>query len=225
MKFNNNNGIALITALMFTFLALVISMSLLYMVTSSIQVSGAYKRYKTALDASYGGTEIITKDILASALSFQNQSSSFASFMSSKMGDLGASTSFSNCFQSKLENPRRFWGSCAVTDANPKTSPDITFPLSATAGSPYTVYSKIVDTTEWRFTSFSSAASGRPVAITKVIAGNSDRGGNNDLMQGGVVVNKSPTVPHYPYIYKMEIQGEKQQNPAEKANLSVMYAY
>jgi len=224
MKLLNTSGIALVTSIMFTFLALVISASLLYMVTSGIRTSAALKRYKTALDASYGGTEIMTKDVLASALAFQNQSSSFSSYMVGKMGSINPT--FSTCFQMKLENPRRLWsGACAAIDGNPKNTPDVTFSLSATAGSPYAVYSKIIDTTEWRFTSFSSQASGRPIAVTKVIAGNSDRGGNNDLTQGGVVVNKTPTVPHYPYMYKIEIQGEKQQNPAEKANISVMYAY
>lgn len=224
MKLSNNKGVALVTALMFTVLALVISMSLLYMVTAGIRSTAALKRYKTALDASYGGVEIITKDLLASGLSFQNQSSSFLSYMAGRGGFLNPT--FSGCFQTKLDNPRRLWDpSCSALNANVKSSPDITFTLSATSGLPYAVYTKIVDTTEWRFTSFSTQASGRPIAVTKVIAGNSDRGGYNDLTQGGVATNKSPSIPHYPYIYKIEVQAEKQQNPAEKANLSVLYAY
>jgi len=222
MKLLNNNGIALVTAIMFTFLALVISGTLLYMVTSGIRSSAALKNYKTALSASYGGAEIVTKDLLASALAFQNQSSSFSSYVSGKMGTLNPT--LSTCFQMKLENPRRLWSSaCAVANANPKNAPDVTFSLSATAGSPYAVYSKIIDTTEWRFTSFSSQASGRPIAITKVIAGNSDRSGQEELVQSND--SNPPKAPHVPYMYKIEIQSEKQQNPAEKANLSVMYAY
>lgn len=223
MKLSSNTGVALVTALMFTVLALVISMSLLYMVTAGIRSTAALKRYKTALDASYGGVEIITKDLLASGLSFQNQTSSFSSFMADKGGFLNPA--FSGCFQTKLDNPRRLWGACSSLTTNIKSSPDIAFTLSATSGLPYAVYTKIVDTTEWRFTSFSTQASGRPTAVTKVIAGNSDRGGNNELTQGGVAGAKSPSIPHYPYIYKIEVQAEKQQNPAEKANLSVLYAY
>lgn len=224
MKLSNNTGVALITALMFTFLSLVISMSLLYMVTAGIRSSAALKSYKTALDASYGGAEIITKDLIASGLTFQNQSGSFLSHMANSGGFL--TPTFSNCFQTKLENPRRLWGAtCSALSTNVKTSPDVSFTLSATSGLPYAVYTKIVDTNEWRFTSFSTQASGRPIAITKVIAGNSDRGGNNGLIQGGVAMNKTPEIPHYPFIYKIEVQAEKQQNPAEKANLSVFYAY
>ena len=60
----DNSGIALITSLMFTLISLTIVMALLYMVTQSTRVSGANKRYKTALEASYGGSELFTKDIL-----------------------------------------------------------------------------------------------------------------------------------------------------------------
>jgi hypothetical protein len=220
----NEDGIALVTSLMFTMLALVISMALLYMVTMGARTSGAMKRYKSVLDATYGGTEIVTKDLIANALSFQNQSSSFNSFLQGRMA--GISPNFSECLQMRLENPRKAWtGACASVDGNPRTDPDIVFPLNATAGSSFNVYSKIVDTTEWRFISFSSNAAGTPVAISKVVAGNSERSGNNSLSKGGVVVNNTPSVPHYPYIYKLEIQGERQQGGLEKANISVQYAY
>ncbi|MBC7946796.1 MAG: hypothetical protein H7Y42_02870 [Chitinophagaceae bacterium] len=209
---------------MFTMLALVISMALLYMVTMGARTSGAMKRYKSVLDATYGGTDIITKDLIANALSFQNQSSSFNSFLQGRMA--GLTPTFSDCLQMRLETPRNAWtGACASVDGNPRTAPDIVFPLNATAGSTFNVYSKIVDTTEWRFTSFSSNAAGTPVAITQKIAGNSERSGNNSLSKGGTIMNQTPTVPHYPYMYKIEIQGERQQSQVEKANISVLYAY
>jgi len=224
-KLRNEDGIALVTSLMFTTLALVISMSLLYMVTMGARTSGALKRYKSVLDATYGGTELLTKDIVNNALLFQNQSSSFNSFLQGRLAGI-ALTFPSGCLQMKLENPRRMWtGACASVNANPSVSADIVFPLNATAGSTYNVYSKIVDTTEWRFTSFSSNAAGTPVAITKVIAGNSDRGAGSGISKGGTIVNNSPMVPHYPYMYKMEVQGERQQSRVEKANISVLYAY
>ena len=37
--------------------------ALLYMMTTGTKISGAQKRYLTALDASYGGAEIVAKDI------------------------------------------------------------------------------------------------------------------------------------------------------------------
>jgi hypothetical protein len=59
---------------------------------------------------------------------------------------------------------------------------------------------------------------------TVVIAGNSDT--STILLEGGGSgEGGGVTVPHYPYVYRIEVQGEKQQNPLEKAKVSVMYAY
>jgi len=228
MKFlNNDKGVALITSLMFTVLSLVISMSLLYMVTSGIKVSAAMKRYKTVAEATYGGTEIITKDLLAKALSYgAGSTGTFAEYVSAQMGDLNPT--FSSCFQQRLENSKKNWSAaCSSVNGNPKSSPDVSFSLTPATGSPYTVYTKIVDTTEWRFVSFSSPASGgTPVLLNKVIPGNSDRAGGTGFdTKGGTVTQKKPDIPHYPYMYRIEIQGERQQNSNEKANISVQYAY
>ena len=228
MKYlTNDKGVALITALMFTVLSLVISMSLLYMVTSGIKVSAAMKRYKTVVEATYGGTEIITKDLLAKALSYGSDSTgTFSQFVAGQMGDLNPT--FSSCFQERLGNSKKNWSvACASVTGNPKSSPDVSFSLTPATGSPYTVYSKIVDTSEWRFISFSSPASGgTPVLLNKTIAGNSDRaGGAGYDTKGGTVTLKKPDIPHYPYMYRIEIQGERQQNSNEKSNISVQYAY
>jgi hypothetical protein len=224
---NNNKGIALITSLMFTMLSLVISMSLLYMVTSSIKVSGAMKRYKTVMDATYGGTEIITKDLLTKALSYGSGSNgTFAQYVAGQMGDLNPT--LSSCFQERLEKSKKNWSvACSNVTGNPKSSPDVSFSLAPATGIPYTVYTKIVDTSEWRFISFSSPASGgTPVLLNKAIPGNSDRaGGSLYDTKGGTVTQKQPGIPHYPFMYRIEIQGERQQSPNEKANISVQYAY
>jgi len=228
MKFLiNDKGFALITSLMFTVLALVISMSLLYMVTSGIKVSASMKRYKTVMDATYGGTEVITKDLLAKALSYSSDTpGSFADYVTGQMGSLNPT--FSSCFQERLETSKKYWSTaCATVTGNPKSSPDVSFSLTPATGSSYTVYSKIVDTSEWRFVSFSSpAGGGTPKMLNKVITGNSDRpGGVVYSSKGGTVTQKKPEIPHYPYMYKIEIQGERQQNSNEKSNISVQYAY
>jgi len=223
----NDKGVALITALMFTVLSLVISMSLLYMVTSGTKISGAMKRYKTVMDATYGGTEIITKDLLSRALSYGTDSTgTFAQYVAGQMGNI--TPTFSSCFQERLEKTKKNWSdACANVTGNPKTSPDISFSLTPATGSPYTVYSKVVDTSEWRFVSFSSpAVGGAPVLLNKVIAGNSDRGSASGFeTKGGTVTTKKPDIPHYPYLYRIEIQGERSTNATEKANISVQYAY
>jgi hypothetical protein len=228
----SENGIALITALMFTVLSLVISMALLYMVTAGAKTSGSLKRYKTAMDATYGGTELITKEMIGKALAFTNFSASGTSFRTyfldpNQRGSLNIlSESNLECLHERLSTPKRFWSSaCSVISSS---SPDISFRLNSTetdTNKQFRVYSNIVDTSEWRITSFPGTA----MKVTNSLAGNSDvtSGEESELTQGGVVKTGTPLkTPHYPFVYKIEIQGERQNNPAmEKGNMSVLYAY
>ena len=71
MRFlQNEKGVALVTSIMFTALSLVICMSLLYIITSGIQATGTLKRYRTALEATYGGTELMLKDIINASFGY-----------------------------------------------------------------------------------------------------------------------------------------------------------
>lgn len=222
----NNKGIALVTSLMFTVLALVISMTLLYMVMIGTRTSGALKRYKTVLEATYGGTELITRDLLNSALSIVPDASltEFSTSFQSALGTLSDAT-FNPCLQTRTNLQTKFWtGTCANATADPTKSPDITFSLSAVTGSKYKVYAKIIDTREWVFTSISTTGSG-PVLLNKRVAGNSDRSGTSNLQKGGTGSQLYTAATHYPYTYRIEVQGEREQNSNEKANLSVLYAY
>jgi len=219
------DGVALITALMFTVLALVISMSLLYLVTSGTKTSGALKRYKTTIDATYGGTEILFKDVIISSFAFRDYSTThpgvgFPAYLRSSMGTLAGGATVSDCMRQRLSTPTRLWsGACSTTNLNPKSGPDITFRLNATSSTPFIVYSKIVDTMERKFVVLDSG-----VQKTIVIAGNSDTS-SYVLEGGGTTESGSVTVPHYPYVYRLEVQGEREQNASEKSNISVMYAY
>ena len=225
----SNKGIALITAMMFTVLTLVITMALLQMVTTGVRTSGALKRYKTSLDATYGGSELLTKEIIGKALAFSNFSSTgnpFTTYFPAKMGSLTLlPESNLSCLHMRLTTPRRFWSpACAPASSS---SPDISFQLNGASGSPYRVFSNIVDTSEWRITSFP----GTGLKVTNSLAGNSDvTGGDEDteLSQGAVVGSGGPPLksPHYPFVYKIDIQGERQVNPnKEKSNMSILYAY
>lgn len=79
----------------------------------------------------------------------------------------------------------------------------MSFTLQASSGNPFIVYSKIVDT----------------------VSGNSDTGGLQ-LEGGGVAESSSLLTPqHFPFIYRMEIQGERQNNSTTQANIEVLYAY
>jgi hypothetical protein len=226
MKYlRNEKGVALITAIMFTALSLVLCMSLLYMVTSGIQSSGALKRYRTALDATYGGTEIMVKDIINASFGFKDYLSvhptaTFPDYLKSTMGVLSSNAYVSPCMYERMTLPRSQWStSCANVTISPKNNPDVTFELNASSGSPYIVYTKIVDTMERKFLVLGSSG-----AETVVMAGNSDTS-TISLEGGSTTEGGQVTVPHYPYVYRVEIQGEKKQNPLEKANVSVMYAY
>lgn len=200
--FKNNQGIALITSLMFTLISMTMVMALLYIVTQGINMSGQHKKYHTALDASYGGTEILVKDVMP--LIMQNYSSTgLPAAMNSAFGSRISLSSDQNCFQKKLTTPTASWPAGCSSTPNPKNSPDITMDLDSNTGNPFTVFSKIVDTTP----------------------GNSDTSGLQ-LEGAGVAESSSLLTPQsIPYIYRMEIQGERKNNASAQANIEVLYAY
>lgn len=199
----NNQGIALVTSLMLTLISLTIVMALLYMVTQGIKASGQNKKYRTAVEASYGGAEIMVKDIIPAMM--QNYSSaSFVSTVESSFGGVNLKVlSDAKCMQSKLVHSTADWPSGCSNLSNPKVSPDMRMTLQATTGNPFIVTSKIVDT----------------------VVGNSDTSGLQ-LEGSGVAESSSLLTPKsIPYIYRMEIQGERASNATSQANLEVLYAY
>ena len=141
----NQDGIALLTALMFTLICLGMIMTLLYYVLAGTRMSAAQKRYRTALEASYGGTEFITKSIIPRL--FNNYSGGKLSLLA----DFGASDRLglafpSNALGTKLSKATSDWGTLSKT-VNPKDAPDLTFTLQGqNSMSNYKVYTKIVDT-------------------------------------------------------------------------------
>ncbi|MFZ3209203.1 MAG: pilus assembly protein PilX [Geobacteraceae bacterium] len=202
----NEDGIALLTALMFTLLCLGMIMALLYYVTAGTRMSAAQKSYRNSLEASYGGTEFITKTIIPRL--FNNYSGGKASLLT----DFGAAdklglTFTSNALSTKLTTATAEWGSLSKT-VNPKDAPDLTFTLKGTnSAGDFKVFTKVVDT----------------VAGVGLI----DTSGIDYLDAGiGVAGSSSSTAtPRTPNIYSIEVQGEKAVNPKEKAALSVLYAY
>lgn len=198
----NNNGFALITSLMLTMLSLTIVMALLLIITQGTKMSGLNKKYKTALEASHGGAEILSKEIMPFVM--QNYSAAtLETDLESKFYSVHLDVVSASCLQAKLKKPTSGWPSTCSTTSNPKQSPDITYKMEATVGNPFMVYSKIVDTT----------------------AGNTDTSGIT-LEGSGVAESSSILTPqHYPYIYRVELQGERQNNASAQANIEVLYAY
>lgn len=207
----NENGIALVTSLMLTLISLAIIMALLYMITAGTQLSGMQKRYSTAMEASYGATEIVTKDIIpfvfrdiASATLSNDLTTTYN--VAGNSLNLTLSTTQA-CFEAKIQGidpTSGLWPPNCDLASSPVSNPDLTMQLPSQNGqSPYTIYSKIVSTK----------------------LGNSDTSGLN-LIGSGVAEASNIVYPQsQPFLYKVEIQGQKQGDTSISANLEVLYAY
>ncbi|MBT0665630.1 hypothetical protein KI809_15075 [Geobacter pelophilus] len=199
----NEQGVALVTALMLTLISLGIIMALLTMITSGAKLSGAQKRYRTAMEAAHGGTEVAMKDILPMILRNYSETN-LVSQVESGFSGIGLQVATTKtCLQAKLTTPIAQWPSDCSSAMSPRQSPDMSFTLQATAGDPYKVYAKIIDT----------------------VSGNSDLSGLQ--LEGSGVAESSPilTPQHFPYLYRVEVQGERSSNAREQANISALYAY
>ncbi len=203
MGYNNEKGIALVTALLLTLISLAIILAAVYFLTQGTKMSGFQKKYATALEASYGGVQIITNDIIPKTIGGAN-----LSFL--KISGMLVPNVTDQCFSAKLTSATNSWvtsGACsnASTSLSAANSPDITLTLQGVGSQPNLQVSiKIVDT----------------------VPGNTDTSGIS-LLGSGVVGAQSGiiTPQHNPYIYRVEVQGQRQTNPDEKANLSAIYAY
>jgi hypothetical protein len=218
----NEKGVALVMVLILAVVALLIMAGLLYMITSSTQISGMQKKYKTALDAGFGGADIAYQFIglrgdLGLTSSFETLLSSINPVITTPSACAGYITEVDGThspytgLQAKLLTPSSSWTNCDGTmsiDPDPTKctstacSYDMQFELG---GSPtnYRVYAKIVDTVE----------------------------GNSPIDQGlggeGVVVAGTGvvTVMKMPYLYTMEMDAQAVTNPSERAKLSILYQY
>jgi hypothetical protein len=198
----NEKGIALVTSLLLTLISLAIVMAVIYLLTLGTQVSGSQKRYRTTMEATYGGLDTMTKIVIPQA---------FQDTVNPPSGLLldAVFANYANHFQAKLNNSRGKWASLGLNanelSLDPANTPDVTFTLNGPPLQPnYTIYAKIVDTNP----------------------GNSDTTGTELDSGSGVSYTGSGVSPqHIPATYRIELQGQKQNNPKEKAKLTVFYAY
>ncbi|MBU4319775.1 MAG: hypothetical protein KJ739_01620 [Nitrospinae bacterium] len=198
---DNEKGIALVMTLVISAIALAIMAGLIYMITAGTQISGIQKRYKTALEAGMGGTEVAYEYIGARG----DPGISGINFLFSPLITAA-------CRNLKLNQSTSNWAIGTTCPANSNsmainpadnTTYDWRFELGASPFPTYRVYTKIVDTVE----------------------GNS--GGDIGLVKGGVVSSGvgEVTVQSKPYLYTIEIDAQDAANPAERAKLSVLYQY
>lgn len=208
MKYlNNEDGIALVTALMFTLICLAMIMTLMYYVLTGTKMSAAQKKYHNSLEASYGGADFVTKTVIPRL---------FSDYSTGKLslgydfgsGNLDIKFGADSALKDKLSKATNSWGGTVSKVLDPKVSPDFVFTLKGqTTSSDFKVYSKIVDT-----------ISGVGLLDTSGV----------DYLDAGIGVagtSTSTQTPRTPNIYTVEIQGEAAVNPREKAGLSVLYAY
>lgn len=213
----NQDGIALITALLFTLLCLGMIMTLLYYVLAGTRISAAQKRYRNSLEASYGGTEFVSKAVIprlvTNLTSYANYSTSYATGVQALLTDFGNSSKLALStgpdLKRKLYYSTANWGTSPESKSLlPKTAPDLTFTLKGqSTGADFKVYTKIVDT-----------VSGIGLLDSSGI----------DYLDAGIGVSgtsSSTQTPRSPAVYSIEVQGEAAVNPKEKAALSVLYAY
>jgi hypothetical protein len=132
----NEKGIALVMVLILAAIALAIMAGLIYMITAGTQISGMQKRYKTALDAGFGGADISYQLIGARG----DPGIPLANFL------INATSS---CLTDKLNKKTSDWGSgCDSSITVSSSSHDMHFDLGTSPYPTYRVYSKIVDTVE-----------------------------------------------------------------------------
>lgn len=199
MKLSDEKGIALITALLFMAIGLIVALASTYLVFTGMRVSGIKKTYQTALEAAHGGVELTTMEVIPKIIS-----GTATTTVANDYTEVSLSFPSGACLNRKLNNATGTWGVCNST-LDPTTSPDMTFTLRGVPPQPnFIVYTKIVDTVE----------------------GNSNTSG---LVLEGLGVAESGsgvvTPQHYPYIYRVEVQGQKQTAADERANLTVLFAY
>jgi len=202
----NQDGVALVVSLMFSLICLVMILSLMYYVLAGTKSTGAQARYRSSLEASYGGVDFLTKTVIPRV--FSDYSGGKLSLLTDFAASDKLGLTIGGNLKEKMTKNTSEWSGLAMKTLDPKLAPDITFTLPGQSGSQgYKVYSKIVDTTTG--------------------VGLLDASGVDYLDPGiGVAGAGSSTQSmRTPNIYTIEVEGEKAVNPKEKASLSVVYAY
>ncbi len=211
---SDQKGAALVVVMAIVVISTAVFAVVLHFIQRGTETSGLEQKYETAKDASYGGLDVFAKEVIPSAISAaqldptKSLSESIGKFYAITSAQVAAGTTPA-CFSDKLLKSTADWSAACSSTTDPKTVPDITFTLQGTGGQPFKVYAKIVDTVKGN-----SDTSGVPSLVFSPDPVASSGGG------GGVV-----TTQHIPYMYSIEVQGERQQNPQERARLEVLYAY
>lgn len=202
--FFRKKGAALITVVALVVVTSLVVATVYYFIRRGIEVTGLQKKYQTAREASLGGLDVFTKEVLPIAIGGTGLSTVVANFndITSAQVQQGATDI---CFGKKLHENTADWGAGCSSSLDAKSNPDITFTLSGAAPTrAFEVYTKIIDTTKGNSNTSGIILEGQGTAES----------------QSGLI-----TAQHFPYTYRMEVQSERQNDATEKANFTVLYAY
>ena len=230
--YDNERGIALVMALILSLIVLATVSALLYLITQGTVMSGYQKRYETSLEAARGGVDLVTKEVLLTSFGVWSGTTltSIETTLTSHFNTLNLlfnTNTSSACMMAKLttttmEGGTDNWANAGCTGDNESSLlkksdgtniSDMQFTLQGpTSAQNYNVYAKIVDTL--------GCNPGGTTCPNTSISG-------LDLAGGGVVESGSGMVTpkHVPFMYRIEVQAERQNNPDEHSNLSVLYAF
>jgi hypothetical protein len=207
----NKKGVALVVVLAIVVVCTAMVAVVLHFIQRGTETSGLEQKYATAKDASLGALDVFAKEIIPMAIGIaqvtpaSSMTNALTNFSSIASATITAGVT-DGCFSDKLLKSTASWAACGASNStsDPKTAPDITFTLQGASQQPFRVFAKIVDT----------------------VSGNSNT--SSVLLEGTGVAEGSGAVvsiQHFPYMYSMEVQGERQLNPTERANFEVLYAY
>jgi len=209
MKLFDKKGVALVMVLVIIAMSTAMVAVVLYFIQKGTEISGLENKYATAKEASLGAIDVFTKEIIP--LAIVTASTAPDNSLTTALGNFSTITSATvtavatnACFSDKLLKSTTSWATGCSSGSDPKTQPDIRFTLSGTSAVPFNVYTKIVDTVSGNTSTSGVVLEGAGAAESS----------------GGMIA-----IQHFPYMYRMEVQGERQQNPNERANFELLYAY
>lgn len=218
----NENGFALAMILVLSAISLSIMTGLIYMTTTGTQMSGVQKRYRTATDAGLGGIDVtyqlieergdalsnilLLTDLFSLSPTINTPVTCTTDVTANNPATLSscASLGLHSGIAAKILLPTPCWEGCdsgRIIDPAVPSSYDATITIGDDPS--YTVYSKIIDTTH----------------------GNT--GGESGLSKTPVVGSTGGEIAVRPisYLYTVEVDAQRTNNPSERAKFSVLYQY
>ncbi len=209
---SGQKGAALVVVMAMVVISTAVFAVVLHFIQRGTETSGLEQKYETAKDASFGALDVFAKEVIPLAIAAAKVDPT-----TSLSGSIGTFTAITSaqvtgnatpvCFSDKLLKNTADWAAGCSSTTDPKTSPDITFTLQGANAQPFVVYTKVVGTVKGN-----SDTSGMPTALFSP----------DPVASSGSGVLATQ---HFPYMYSMEVQGERQQSPQERARLEVLYAY